>query len=77
MSSLPAHCDDQPTASRLSRRSFFSHVGAGVQGAALMHLLGRDLYGATSAEQAGAQAVDLLPRAPHFRRARNRSFICS
>ncbi len=31
-----------------------------------MHLLGRDLYRATRAEQAGSQAVDLLPRAPHF-----------
>ena len=52
---------DSQFAQSLSRRSFFAHAATGVQGAALMHLLGRDLF----AESPHA-APDLRPRAPHF-----------
>jgi hypothetical protein len=48
---------------RTSRRSFFTQVGSGLYGAALMHLLGRDLYGA---EKTRTQGFDLNPREPHF-----------
>ena len=50
----------QPTES-LTRRSFFEHTASGLQGAALLQLLGRDLL----AEGTPA-APDLRPRAPHF-----------
>jgi hypothetical protein len=46
-----------------SRRSFFARVGSGIYGAALAHLLSRDLYGAP---EAGRQIHDLRPRQPHF-----------
>jgi len=45
----------------LSRRSFFSSAATGLQGAALLQLLGRDLDAAET-----RRAPDLLPRAPHF-----------
>ncbi len=48
---------------KTSRRSFFTQVGSGLYGAALMHLLGRDLYGA---EKTSTQGFDLNPREPHF-----------
>jgi len=58
------------------RRSFFQSVGGGVFGAALTHLLGRDLFGEsqlTAAElapvvgsRAGSPGLDLLPKRPHF-----------
>src|SRR5262249_52140230 len=46
-----------------SRRSFFSRVGTGIYGAALAHLLSRDLYGAEDARKGDH---DLKPRPPHF-----------
>lgn len=46
-----------------SRRSFFNRVGRGIYGAALAHLLVRDLYGA---EVARPRGHDLTPRQPHF-----------
>ncbi len=45
----------------LARRSFFAHAATGIQGAALMHLLGRDLFA-----EGHHSAPDLRPRAPHF-----------
>ena len=45
----------------LTRRSFFQPVGAGIHGAALLHLFGQSLR----AEEHRAVA-DLLPRPPHF-----------
>ena len=45
----------------ITRRSFFSHTASGLQGAALMHLLGRDLFA-----EGNQPAPDLRPRAPHF-----------
>src|SRR5947209_2540068 len=47
----------------LTRRGLFHHVGAGLYGAALTYLLGRDLYGAQKDEK---PRDDLKPRAPHF-----------
>jgi hypothetical protein len=44
----------------LSRRSFFSSAAAGLQGAALLHLLDQDLF-----SQNRSGAPDLKPRAPH------------
>jgi hypothetical protein len=43
----------------ISRRSFFNGVAGGICGAALMHLLGRDL-------RAAPVPADLKPREPHF-----------
>jgi len=45
----------------VTRRSFFAHAATGVQGAALMHLLGRDLFA-----EGHQSTPDLRPRAPHF-----------
>lgn len=45
---------------QITRRSFFHRVGAGIHGAALLHLLGRDL------RAEGAVALDLRPRPAHF-----------
>jgi hypothetical protein len=45
-------------AATLSRRGFFNGVAGGIGGAALLHLLGRDLQAATPA--------DLRPRQPHI-----------
>jgi hypothetical protein len=42
----------------LTRRGFFQGMAGGIGGAALLHLLGRDLAAATPS--------DLKPRAPHF-----------
>lgn len=55
--------NNSPTESAqpLTRRSFFEHTASGLQGAALLQLLGRDLL----AEGTPA-APDLRPRAPHF-----------
>ncbi len=47
----------------LTRRGLFHQVGAGLYGAALTYLLGRDLYAAQPAEKARG---DLQPRAAHF-----------
>jgi len=56
----------QPGDGAVTRRSFFARVGAGVQGAALMHLLGRDLFAETSNAASPRKPDDLLPRPPHF-----------
>lgn len=48
-------------AQMLTRRSFFEHAATGLQGAALLHLLSRDLRSEESRE-----APNLLPREPHF-----------
>jgi hypothetical protein len=50
----------------LTRRSFFARMGTGIQGAALLHLLGGDLFAATSQEPSTAGTEDFRPRAPHF-----------
>jgi hypothetical protein len=59
----------------LTRRGFFQSVSGGIYGAALAHLLGRDLHGA-EAPAAGAdhRPPDLRPRPPHFA-ARARAVI--
>ena len=56
-----------PVRSTVTRRSFFERAVDGLQGAALVSLLGRDLQGA-SVEGAEDQRTvyDLKPRAPHF-----------
>jgi hypothetical protein len=46
-----------------SRRGFFTQVAGGIYGAALAHLLGRDLYGAPESSK---QLHDLRPRSSHF-----------
>ena len=51
--------------SETTRRGFFQRVGAGLHGAALAYLLGRDLYGALQAAEA-PRTFDLKPRPPHF-----------
>jgi Protein of unknown function (DUF1501) len=53
----------------LTRRSFFSTVGAGLHGAALASLLSRDLFGGSgllAAEGHHPPRADLRPRPPHF-----------
>ena len=45
----------------VTRRSFFKHVGAGIQGAALLHLFGQNLL----ADEIRA-APGLHPKPPHF-----------
>jgi hypothetical protein len=45
----------------LTRRSFFKHVGAGIQGAALLHLFGQNLLADEKRAVPG-----LLPQPPHF-----------
>ena len=50
----------------VTRRRFFSRVGTGIQGAALLHLLGGDLLAETRSAAAPRQAADLLPRPSHF-----------
>jgi hypothetical protein len=47
-------------AKSVSRRSFFTHVGAGLGGAALAYLYGRDL------QANEREFTDLRPRPPHF-----------
>ena len=44
----------------LTRRGFFSSVSGGLCGAALLHLLGREVRGDS------APVADLKPRPPHF-----------
>ncbi len=56
----------QPSGPPISRRGFFAHVGAGLQGAALLDLLGRDLYASSGSEASRTGPVDLLPRPAHF-----------
>ncbi len=46
----------------VSRRGLFHQIGAGLYGAALTHLLARDLYSSTSEKQ----PHDVKPRQPHF-----------
>jgi hypothetical protein len=48
----------------LSRRSFFTRVAGGIYGAALAHLLSRDLYGVRAAEPRRPHGLE--PRSPHF-----------
>ena len=50
----------------VTRRRFFSRVGTGIQGAALLHLLGGDLLAETRSAALPRQAADLLPRPSHF-----------
>ena len=51
----------------MTRRSFFERAVDGLQGAALVSVLGRDLYGAAVESAEGPRTVyDLKPRAPHF-----------
>jgi hypothetical protein len=51
----------------VTRRSFFERVADGLQGAALVSLLGRDLGGSTvDGAQEPRQVYDLKPRASHF-----------
>ncbi|HXA07032.1 MAG TPA: DUF1501 domain-containing protein [Bryobacteraceae bacterium] len=51
----------------MTRRSFFERAVDGLQGAALVSLLGRDLQGATVESTEDQRTVfDLKPRAPHF-----------
>ena len=50
----------------VSRRDFFSRVGDGLYGAALIHLLGSVLPSSIPAFAAGGAAHDLKPRPPHF-----------
>jgi hypothetical protein len=45
----------------VTRRSFFEHVGAGIQGAALLHLFGQNLLADETRATPGLQ-----PRPPHF-----------
>jgi hypothetical protein len=57
----------RPGSGELTRRGFFQRVGAGLHGAALAYLLGRDLYGGTAVRAAeGPAPSDLRPRPPHF-----------
>ena len=53
-----------------TRRGFFERVAGGLHGAALVSLLGEDLYGASgppAAETPGGRPVpSLAPRPPHF-----------
>lgn len=56
---------------KLDRRSFFQQVAGGVYGAALLSLLGDDLYGGTDRETDADESqprriYDLQPRKPHF-----------
>src|SRR5207249_10642558 len=51
----------------VTRRSFFERAVDGLQGAALVSLLSKDLYGATSVNDRTQEGIyDLKPRAPHF-----------
>jgi hypothetical protein len=58
MSIERTHRNKFPTA-HVSRRSFFEHVGTGLQGAALTWLLGKDLY---ASEHASARSTPNLPQ---------------
>src|ERR1700682_4000225 len=57
---------------RITRRHFFDRMADGLSGAALVTLLNRDVFGATSLpDDSGLpaghrRAYDLKPRAPHF-----------
>ena len=59
-----------PPGGRMTRRGFFHRAAAGIHGAALAYLYGRDLRGSElSAPASGAPDQlhrDLKPRAPHF-----------
>jgi hypothetical protein len=56
-----------PVRKTVTRRSFFERAVDGLQGAALVSLLGRDLQGATVESTEDQRTVfDLKPRAPHF-----------
>src|SRR5947209_1086651 len=54
----------RPGGGPISRRGFFGHIAAGIHGAALTALLGRDLYGAGPGH--ARPAADLQPRPPDF-----------
>jgi hypothetical protein len=59
----------EPTTERfeaVTRRSFFARVGAGIHGAALLHLLGGDLFSQVSQGAAANENLGFLPRMPHF-----------
>ncbi len=50
----------------VTRRGFFARMGAGIQGAALLHLLGGDLFAETGQENAQPGPEDFRPRPSHF-----------
>src|SRR5580693_576763 len=51
----------------VTRRCFFERAVDGLQGAALVSLLSRDLFAASTVIEDGPrQAYDLKPRPPHF-----------
>jgi hypothetical protein len=52
----------------MTRRGLFERVSCGLYGAALMELLGRDLYGSPGLPSGGEYSLarDLRPRPPHF-----------
>ena len=59
----------QPNSERVetaTRRSFFARVGAGIHGAALLHLLGGDLFANAAQGTTPRGTEDFHPRAPHF-----------
>lgn len=59
---LPAESAGHP----VGRRGFFSHVATGLQGAALLHLLGADLRAAGPKTTHQPPIADLRPRPAHF-----------
>lgn len=50
----------------VTRRSFFARMGAGIHGAALLHLLGGELFAEASQGPTTRELEDFHPRAPHF-----------
>src|SRR5581483_2811232 len=50
---------------RITRRSFFHRAADGIYGAALLSILGKDVYG-SEPSVAGPRSYDLRPRPPHF-----------
>jgi hypothetical protein len=50
----------------MTRRSFFARMGAGIHGAALLHLLGGDVFAAASHGATSGAPENFLPRSPHF-----------
>ena len=64
----PTITSDRTQGSTLSRRSFFSRVGDGIYGAALVSLFGNDLFEGrlVSGATRNRDVYDLKPRLPHF-----------
>lgn len=50
----------------VTRRSFFERAVDGLQGAALVSLLSKDLYGSVEGSEEPRRMYDLKPHAPHF-----------